>query len=79
MLHLELQPELEARLAAQAQLRGLSVERYLEILVKEHDQNARPPDTDKVKRAIARLLELREASPLNGLSILDLVREGRKY
>ena len=33
MIHLELQPEIEAQLAAEAQARGLALEKYIEQLV----------------------------------------------
>ena len=34
MIHLELQPEIEARLAAEAQARGLALDRYIEKIVE---------------------------------------------
>jgi len=33
MIHLELQPEIEAQLAEEAQARGLSLDRYIEAIV----------------------------------------------
>jgi hypothetical protein len=33
MIHLELQPEIEAKLAAEAQARGLALDRYIETIV----------------------------------------------
>jgi hypothetical protein len=36
MIHLELQPEIEALLAAEAQNRGLPTERYIESLLIRH-------------------------------------------
>ena len=78
MLHLELQPDLEAQLAQEAQSRGLPIERYIERIVE-----ARPtlPEIDRaaVAQAVARILELRKGNRLDGLKIKDLINEGRKY
>jgi len=81
MIRLELQPEVEAQLAAEAQARGLALDQYVEKIVE-----ARPVDaagdqarTHSVAEAIERILELREGTSLGGLKIRDLIDEGRKY
>jgi hypothetical protein len=77
MIRLELQPEIEAQLAAEAQARGLALDQYVEKIVQ-----ARPieqPKSRSVAEAIDRILELREDTSLGGLKIKDLIEEGRKY
>jgi hypothetical protein len=81
MIRLELQPEIEAQLAAEAQARGLALDQYVEKIVE-----ARPlvsageqPKSRSVAEAIDRILELREGTSLGGLKIKDLIDEGRKY
>lgn len=42
MIHLELRPEIEAQLAAEAQARGLALDRYLEeIITKTAEEETR--------------------------------------
>ncbi len=78
MLYLELQPELEARLAEEAQARGLPLERYVERIVESRP--ATPIfNHAAVAAAVDRILELRKDNYLNGLKIKDLIEEGRKY
>ena len=81
MIHLELQPETEAQLAAEAQARGLALDRYIEKIVESRpsDQFVGQQKAHTVSEAIDRILELREDSNLGGLSIKDLINEGRKY
>lgn len=80
MVHLDLQPELEAQLASQAQARGLALSRYVEELLAHHPNVQKPePPTRTIRQAIDRILELREGTHLGGLSIKDLINEGRKY
>jgi len=77
MIHIELQPELEAQLASEARLRGLALDRYIEQLVSE-----RPVEQGRsrsVDEAINRIRELRKGNTLGGLMIKDLIHEGRKY
>lgn len=77
MIHIELQPELEAQLASEARTRGLALDRYIEKLVSE-----RPVEQGKsrsVGEAINRIRELRKGNTLGGLMIKDLIHEGRKY
>ena len=81
MIHLHLQPEIEAQLAAEAEARGLALDRYVEKIVE-----IRSPDliehraaTRTVSAAIDHILELRESTNLGGLKIKDLIEEGRKY
>ena len=80
MVQLDLEPELEAQLAAQAQARGLALSSYVEELVAHHPDVQKPePPTRTIQLAINRILELREDTHFGGLSIRDLINEGRKY
>jgi hypothetical protein len=81
MIRLELEPEIEAQLAAEAQARGFALDQYVEKIVEArpatlcHEQAT----SRSIDEAIDRILELREGTNLGGLSIKDLINEGRKY
>ncbi len=77
MIHLELQPEIEAQLTAEAQARGIPVERFVEELVITHLPEPELPPT--AARAAATLRELRKYVRLEGLSIPDLIHQGRRF
>jgi HicB family len=78
MIQIRLEPEIEARLSAEAQARGLSLDRYIiEKLVE-----ARPVEPSRqrsVSDAIDTIRELRRESKLGELQIKDLIHEGHKY
>ena len=76
MIHLDLQPEVEARLAMQAQARGLALNSYLNDLMSAH---ANEPSPESPADAVAQIRELRKDLSLDGLSIRELINEGRKY
>jgi len=50
---LQLKPEVEAELLAQAQARGLSLEAYLEQVLQERSRTMVPPNIDVAERASA--------------------------
>ena len=77
MVNLDLQPELEAKLSAEANARGLDLNRYVESLLSERGPEAF--NREAAARAVERIRELRKGNNLGGLSIKDLVNEGRKY
>lgn len=77
MIQIQLQPEIEAQLAAEAQARGLELDRYVEKIVE-----GRPVEQVKrhsVAEAIDRIRELRQGNTLGGLRIEDLIHEGHRY
>ncbi len=76
MIHLDLQPEVEARLAMQARARGLALDSYLNDLMNAHAGEPRP---ESPAEAVAQIRELRKGLSLDGLSIRELIDEGRKY
>jgi len=81
MIRLELQPETEAQLAAEARARGLALDRYIEKIVESRpvERTVDQLKAHSVSEAIDRILELREGTSLGGLSIRELINEGRKY
>jgi len=81
MIRLELQPEIESQLAAEARARGLALDRYIEKIVESRsaDQAAEPHNIHSISEVIDRILELREDSDLVGLSIKELINQGRKH
>lgn len=78
MIQIELQPELEAQLAAEAQARGMELNEYI-IAKLEQSRPAGPSETHSVADAIDRIRELRKGITLGGLRIKDLLHEGHKY
>jgi hypothetical protein len=77
MIHLELQPEVEARLAAEAQARGLALDRYVQTLVESCIPVSSSAETPE--QAVAEIRKLRKGLSLGGLRVRDLIQEGRKY
>lgn len=78
MIQIQLQPEMEAQLAAEAQAHGMALEHY----IVEKLAGAGPAQSTErasVAKAIDRIRELRRGNNLGGLSIGDLIDEGRKY
>lgn len=77
MIQIRLQPEIEAQLAAEAQARGVALDRYIEKIVI-----ARPVDRihkRTVAEAIESIREQRKGNCLGGLDLKDLIHEGHKY
>ena len=77
MIQIQLQPEIEAQLAAEARARGVALDRYIEKIV-----SARPVEPLRqrtIAEAIDAIRELRKGNSLNGLEIEDLIHEGHKY
>jgi hypothetical protein len=81
MIRLELQPEIEAQLAAEAQARGLALDRYVEKIVQTRNAAHLGPEPrpHSVAEAIERILTLREASDSGGVGFKNLIDEGRRY
>jgi hypothetical protein len=77
MIQLELQPEIEAQLAAEAQARGLALDHYIEMIVAARPHEYAPSESPA--DAVASIREGRKGVRLDGLKISDLIREGRKY
>ena len=78
MIQIQLEPEVEAQLTAEAQARGLTLDRYIvEKLVGA--RTIEPSRQRSVGDAIDTIRALRTESKLGGLQIKDLIHEGHKY
>ena len=77
MIQIQLQPEIEAQLAAEAQARGVALDQYIEKIVRARSVEQVRQRT--VGEAIDRIRELRKGNTLGGLKIKDLIHEGHKY
>jgi 5,10-methylenetetrahydrofolate reductase len=79
MIQIELQPEIESQLAAQAEACGVTFSEYLkELLVKQAERPAERVN-GSVAEAIESIRELRKGNKLGGLKIKELIHEGHKY
>lgn len=80
MIQIELQPEIESQLAAQAKACGVTFSEYLkELLVKQAERPAEQTNKRSIVKAIESIRELRKGNKLDGLKISDLIHEGHKY
>jgi hypothetical protein len=77
MIQIQLQPEIEAQLAAEAQARGLALDRYIEEIVSERP--VVPTAQRTVAEAIDGIRKLRKGNTLGGTQLKDLIHEGHKY
>lgn len=77
MIQIQLQPEVEAQLAAEAQSRGLALDRYIEKIVEERSMEQ--VKLRSVAEAVDSIRDLRKGNTLGGLRIKDLIHEGHKY
>jgi hypothetical protein len=77
MIQIQLRPEVEAQLAAEAQARGLALDHYIEMIVKA--RSVEQIRQQSVAEAIDRIRELRKGNRLSGFKIKDLIHEGHKY
>jgi hypothetical protein len=79
MIQIQLQPEFEAQLAAEAQARGMALDRYIVEKLTESQPHHSQSGQHSITNAIQRIRELRQGNRLGGLRIKDLVHEGHKY
>jgi hypothetical protein len=77
-LTLEIPPELEPVLLAQAQASGLSLEAYVARVLRERISVTPAPDLTRSQLAGQRIRGLREGVTLGGASIRELIDEGRE-
>jgi hypothetical protein len=75
---LELAPDVQAGLLAQAQESGLSLEAYVELVLRERSGAATRPPLTRSQIAGQRIRELRKGLTLGGISIKELIEEGRE-
>jgi hypothetical protein len=77
MIQIQLRPEIEAQLAAEAKDHGLALDLYIEMIVS--GRAVTRIKRHSVSQAIDRIRELRKGNTLNGLKIKDLIHEGHRY
>lgn len=77
MIQIQLQPEVEAQLMAEARDRGLALDEYVEELVSA--RAATKVGRRSVGEAVDRIRELRKGNKLDGLRIQDLIHEGHRH
>jgi predicted transcriptional regulator len=77
MIHLDLKPEIEAQLAAEAQARGLALDRYIEtIVVARAIASEQPLDEAQLSRDLQQgLREIAEGNTLPARQVFAQLRE----
>ncbi len=68
-IKIDLKPETEARLIAQALVQGVSVTTYLESLIEQHLATQREPEWKKLLEQLGRSPSLAKALPLSDEAI----------
>jgi hypothetical protein len=74
----ELTPDVQAGLLEQAQESGLSLEAYVEQVLRERSREAARPALTRSQIAGQRIRELRKGLTLEGIPIKQLIEEGRE-
>jgi hypothetical protein len=74
----ELTPDVQAGLLAQAQHSGLSLEAYVEQVLRERSRETVLPALTRSQIAGRRIRELRKGVSLGGIPVKDLIEEGRE-
>ena len=77
MIQINLQPDVEARLSAEAAAHGVDLEHYIVERLSSTSAGDKPPLTKSLAEAIAEIKVLRKKSHLRGLGIKELIHEGR--
>ena len=75
---LELTPDIQAGLLAQAQQNGLSLEAYAEQVLRERVYEASTPALTRSQIAGQRIRELRQGVTLGGMSLKEMIEEDRE-
>ena len=77
-MKLELTPDVQAGLLAQAQQNGLTLEAYAVKVLRERVSETSGPALTRSQTAGQRIRELRKGVTLGGLSIRDMIEDGRE-
>lgn len=77
-LTVELPPEVQAALIDQAQNSGLSLESFVEYVLRERSRTTPQPSLTRSQLAGQRIRALRKGVTLGGISIKELIEEGRE-
>lgn len=80
MIQIQLQPEIEVQLAAEAQARGMALEHYIGKFVEEIFEQKRAVRTNR-RTAVERMLAFagKHGIRLEGDDLKAMVHEGHKY
>ena len=80
MIQLQLQPEMEAQLAAEARERGLALDRYIQKIVEARPSARQVQDAER-SEAVEAMLSFsgKHSATLGGLSLKNMIHEGHKY
>jgi hypothetical protein len=80
MIQLELRPEVESQLAAEAQARGLEVAHYVEQIVEQRTrETASSPEERRQAVEAMRAFRREHKLILGGIELRDLIHDGHKY
>jgi hypothetical protein len=74
----DVRPEVQAELARQAAARGSRIEAYVANLLEQATHLPATLDKDRAQTAADRIRGLREGITLGGLTIRELIDEGRR-
>ncbi len=74
----ELAPSVEAGLLAQAQANGLPLDAYVALVLEERSWAIGQPALTRSQIAGERIRELRKGVTLGGISIRELIEDGRE-
>jgi hypothetical protein len=80
MIQLQLQPEIEAQLAAEARERGLALDRYIEKIVEARPSVRQVEDAER-REAVEAMMSFskKHSATLRGLAVKNMIHEGHKY
>ena len=77
-MQVELAPDVRSGLLAQAQKSGLSLEAYVEQVLRERSREVPYPALTRAQTAGQRIRELRKGVTLGEIPIRELIEEGRE-
>lgn len=80
MIHVRLKPEVEAALAAEAQARGMALDRYVEEIVESRTATGREGHNQR-RLAVEAMMQFARKHQIEtgGQSIENMLHEGHKY
>jgi hypothetical protein len=80
MIQIQLQPEIEAQLAAEARERGLALDRYIETIVEARPSARHAGDAGR-RQAVEAMMSFsgKHSATLGGLALKNMIHEGHKY
>jgi hypothetical protein len=81
MIHLQLRPEVESQIVAEAQARGLDVAQYVEQMIVERHSVLNDSSGEERKRAVESMLAFSREHKLTlgDIELRDLVHDGHEY